>query len=104
MKIDEVRRKLRDREQTLVGRLGRIEADLGSPRPQDSEDRAIVAENDEVLERLDRSEREELTAIRGALARIAAGRYESCSRCGREIAAARLEALPFTDVCVDCAR
>ena len=104
MQIDDIRKKLREREKQLMGRLGKIEADLGSPRPKDSEDRALQAENDEVLERLDRSERAELDAIRAALARIAAGSYARCTACGGEIGMGRLAALPFTDVCVDCAR
>ena len=104
MQIDDIREKLRARERQLIGRLGKIEADLGSPRPQDDDDRALQAENDEVLERLDRSERAELDAVRAALARIAAGSYAKCSACGGEIGGSRLAALPYTDVCVDCAR
>lgn len=39
-----------------------------------------------------------------ALARIEAGSYGICERCGEAIPFARLDALPYTTLCVDCAR
>ncbi|MFM9921097.1 TraR/DksA family transcriptional regulator [Lacisediminihabitans sp. H27-G8] len=39
-----------------------------------------------------------------ALARLAAGTYGSCVRCGRPIGEARLEARPSAALCIDCAR
>jgi len=38
-----------------------------------------------------------------ALARIDAGTYGMCERCGKKIPLARLEALPATSRCVECA-
>lgn len=38
-----------------------------------------------------------------ALAKIDAGSYGFCDMCGGEIAKARLEALPATSLCIDCA-
>lgn len=38
-----------------------------------------------------------------ALAKLDAGSYGLCDMCGGEIAAARLEALPASSVCIDCA-
>jgi RNA polymerase-binding protein DksA len=45
-----------------------------------------------------------LEEIKGALDRIEQGSYGICQECGREIAHARLEALPFTPHCIDCAQ
>lgn len=45
-----------------------------------------------------------IEAIDSALASIEAGTYGVCENCGGEIPPARLEALPATSVCVDCAR
>jgi DnaK suppressor protein len=45
-----------------------------------------------------------IEAIDFALAKIAAGSYGVCERCGQEIPVARLEALPATSLCVECAR
>jgi DnaK suppressor protein len=42
--------------------------------------------------------------IDSALAKIEAGSYGVCEKCGGEIPAARLEALPATSLCVECAR
>ena len=41
--------------------------------------------------------------IDDALEKIADGSYGSCDRCGNAIAAARLEALPATTLCMACA-
>lgn len=43
-----------------------------------------------------------LQDIRDALARIDNGTYGSCSRCGTEIPAPRLEALPYVRFCLNC--
>src|SRR5437773_227243 len=45
-------------------------------------------------------EREKLQAIEDALERIEDGSYGICESCESEIAAGRLEALPFTRLCV----
>lgn len=47
--------------------------------------------------------RAELRALDAADARLAAGTYGVCVRCGRPIAAARLDALPATGTCIGCA-
>lgn len=39
-----------------------------------------------------------------ALERLDEGTYGICSRCGRHIDIERLEALPQTDICINCAR
>ena len=45
---------------------------------------------------------EELRAIQSALARLKRGEYGYCERCGEEIPAARLEALPHAKLCLAC--
>jgi DnaK suppressor protein len=47
-------------------------------------------------------EREKLNAIQEALERIDDGSYGICDSCEAEISAGRLEALPFTRLCVNC--
>lgn len=42
--------------------------------------------------------------VETALERIDAGTYGICERCGESIPVARLEALPYTTLCVDCSR
>jgi RNA polymerase-binding transcription factor len=48
--------------------------------------------------------REQLTAIDAALARLEAGRYGRCERCGQPIGDDRLAARPAALTCVRCAR
>ena len=43
-----------------------------------------------------------LNQVNEALARIDAGAYGTCTNCGRPIAAARLRALPYVALCIDC--
>jgi RNA polymerase-binding transcription factor len=43
-----------------------------------------------------------LQAIERALARLDDGTYGTCIRCGRPIAEARLEALPWAEHCIEC--
>jgi DnaK suppressor protein len=47
-------------------------------------------------------EREKLQAIEDSIQRIDDGSYGICDSCDAEIAAGRLEALPFTRLCVNC--
>jgi DnaK suppressor protein len=47
--------------------------------------------------------REHLAEVDAALARVEAGTYGVCERCGSPIGAARLEALPAARKCIGCA-
>ena len=48
------------------------------------------------------NERELLAEVRAALARIDDGTYGTCARCGVEIPAARLQAVPTASLCIQC--
>ena len=48
------------------------------------------------------NERDLLGETRAALARMDAGTYGTCERCGAEIPAARLEAVPTASLCITC--
>ena len=43
-----------------------------------------------------------LAQVEAALARLGDGSFGQCLRCGRQIAPARLEALPWAAHCIDC--
>ncbi len=49
------------------------------------------------------NEEETLQQIEAALERIANGTYGQCVECGGRIKVGRLQAIPFTDVCIKCA-
>jgi len=48
--------------------------------------------------------RAHLADVNDALARLDAGTYGRCTACGKEVAAERLEALPWAALCIDCQR
>lgn len=50
------------------------------------------------------NEQQLLSEIDAALQRIDDGTYGTCSNCGKEIQPERLEALPWAQLCIDCAK
>ncbi len=46
--------------------------------------------------------RSNLRDVERALAKMDAGTYGTCERCGRPIASERLEALPWALLCIEC--
>jgi DnaK suppressor protein len=70
----------------------------------DNIDAAVDSANDEISSRLVEIESRELGQIEHALQRIAAGVYGRCEFCGNKIAEPRLNALPYTNSCIDCQR
>ncbi|MGI1663835.1 TraR/DksA family transcriptional regulator [Palleronia sp. KMU-117] len=88
----------------LNARLHGIEEELDSHQSKDWEELAVEREEDEVLQGIGSSGKAEIEQIHAALARIAAGEYGFCVRCGNEISSERLDVLPATPFCRDCAR
>ncbi|GGC74192.1 TraR/DksA family transcriptional regulator [Marinobacter halophilus] len=70
---------------------------------KDSEEQATQTQNDEVVDSLEQEARNELVQIAHALERINTGLGGECERCGEEIDPRRLQVLPYTTVCVNCA-
>lgn len=68
-----------------------------------SHEQAVESSNDAVVQALDAEGRQELLQVRNALARIDSGDYANCSKCGKAIGDERLQAIPWTDVCIKCA-
>ena len=66
-------------------------------------DAMFAREADEVLEGMGVSGQQEIRMIQAALARMDAGEYGVCTKCGIEIAPERLDVLPFTPFCSKCA-
>lgn len=99
------RRKMLEARLTELGaRLEAIEEELDSHQNPDWEDLATEREADEVLEATGMAGLAEIPQIRAALDRIDAGIYGECVKCGAEISEDRLDALPWTPFCRNCAR
>lgn len=62
---------------------------------------AATAERTEVLGLVESLKRQ-LDSVDGALAKLDAGTYGRCAKCGKEIGAARMEARPTSILCMDC--
>jgi DnaK suppressor protein len=102
----QVRDLLVARRQELLARVQSIESNFrreDDPLEKDAEEQSLQIENDDVLKALDEAGRRELASVERALARIEAGAYGVCTRCGERIAPARLRALPAAELCIRCA-
>lgn len=95
---------LKTRLAELDGRLHRIEDHLEQTPDPDSAERATESEMDEVLEGLGHAGTVEIEAIHAALLRIKNGTYGVCVRCEATISEERLNVLPQTSLCRNCAR
>jgi len=95
---------LLDMKEEVNGRINSIDRDIRHEgMSADWAEQASERENDEVLESLGNSSEQELEMIKFALHRIENGNYFNCDKCAEEIPPARLELLPFTAYCVNCA-
>ena len=95
---------LETRLQELDNNLHKIDDILDEPHSKDFEDFAKESEDDEVLEGLGKAGLKEIAMIKAALARIKDGTYGVCQQCGETILPERLETLPYTPLCKDCAK
>jgi RNA polymerase-binding protein DksA len=71
----------------------------------DPKDMADIASDDidrKMIEVLGSQELKRLKSIDSALTRIKQGKYGVCVKCGKFIPAARLEALPYALMCIEC--
>jgi RNA polymerase-binding protein DksA len=98
-------RRLQGRRENLRARIRtlRSEHDDVAPAPGDAMDSAKSSADLEMRTSLIDCAEQELFQIDRALARASEGEYGICSDCGESIPLARLEAVPFTAYCVDCA-
>lgn len=90
----------------LEARLNRYHAHQhreNGPLEKDFEEQASQTQNDEVVDSLENEAREELSQVNHALERIASGESDECEKCGEPIDPRRLQVLPYTTVCVNCA-
>ncbi len=94
---------LRDSIEERMAKLKRHVHQREEPIPQDFSEQAVDMQNDETMVALDDELDSQLADVAAALARIEADSYGACTQCGEDIEEARLEALPATPFCIDCA-
>jgi DnaK suppressor protein len=103
--IEVHRKKLEARRSELVRKLSEfrnesktVETDVA----QDLADKAESSYTKEFLLSLSDAEREQLFQIDAALKLIQKGDYGHCQLCQKEIGKKRLNALPWTPLCIEC--
>ena len=101
--LDNIKSNLVNNRKILEERLSRIQISKRKQYDLDSEEQSIQRENDDVVDALGENIIRELEQINNALKRIEEGNYGECRVCGELIQEKRLEALPYTDICISCA-
>jgi RNA polymerase-binding protein DksA len=105
-RLEEERRRARERAAALereFAALAEAASAAGTDDEHDPEGATLAFERQHAAALLETA-REQVAAYDAALARLAAGTYGTCERCGQPIGAGRLEARPATTTCIRCAR
>jgi DnaK suppressor protein len=104
-KLDSFKKRLEQRQQELRQTVTRTQQDGRSAdedATQDIADKAANSYNKEFLFHQSNNERQLLQMVENALSRIREGSFGECIHCGKEINAKRLEAVPWTQHCIEC--
>ena len=101
--IETRREQLESRLGELRSRLRKIDEELDQPHSAMFSEAAIEREGDEVLEDLGAAGQQEIRMIEAALQRIERDEYGVCVACGDPISEERLDVLPQTPKCRNCA-
>lgn len=110
--LDRFRKRLEEERERLVEMIRDIEEEREevrltetssdrSPDPNTAEGGSLAFEMEKELS-LWQNARHILAMVEEALVRIDEGDYGNCQECGSPIPVARLEALPYTTLCVSC--
>ena len=104
--LESARAKLQKRRREIVELIRRGDAGMAqirSEREIEFGDEAQSEQEQERIARIEAVEDAEVSRIDAALARIDAGTWGTCARCGEPIEARRLEAHPDAAQCSGCA-
>jgi len=87
----------------LAGDLSTLK-ELREQSSGDVIDQALDSAHNELNSQLAEVESRELACIENALERMRGGNYGSCESCSNKIPFARLSALPYATLCIECQR
>jgi len=105
--VERLRQKLefqRHETRQFLRRLEKEAQSLGAEATQDNADRCVISVSKESLFEKSSQRRTVLRLIGRALKRIADGSFGKCVGCGDQIQDQRLQALPWTQLCLRCQR
>ena len=102
MTNDEYRTLLEKREETLLNKMDKNQAearDLTDQNPAEAMERMVNLEGRDTLLQHNNADFLELTEIREALERLKAGTFGKCLECGLDLPEGRLQAIPWAKYC-----
>ncbi len=104
-KKDSIENRLKTVRHELIEKRERLEESRMNLKQDqvEFEERAASQQLASGQEQLDDRTEEKVAAINHALERLQAGEYTHCASCGESISEKRLETLPWTSLCIDCA-
>jgi DnaK suppressor protein len=105
MDVSKIQRQLMNRREQILNQRGKTNDSWQQLQEQEVEleENAAKEKMAAVLAQLDDQEKHEIELIDRALAKIKASALGICESCGRHISERRLEAIPWTPFCIDCA-
>jgi DnaK suppressor protein len=104
MNTEHFRKLLRDKERELQSSLAVLEDEgrgSGDAEVRDSTDDATASQGTSEAFAESSVLSQTLEQVQDAVRRIDDGSYGTCTRCGRQIEPARLEAVPWTPYCLE---
>ena len=100
--VEIYRQQLLEQRESLARRVHSLDQSLDSEVDRDWSEMAASRELEEVNTALERQELADLEAVQAALDRMDRGEFGRCTKCGNQISAARLDALPSAALCAQC--
>ncbi len=103
--LERLREQLLELRRSVAGEVTALRQEgfaLGTDGTQDAGDAAANTYARQVLLGMSERDRQLLRQVDEALDRMEAGEYGVCDQCGEAIGPARLEVVPYTDLCVEC--
>lgn len=103
--MEQFKRKLESQREEafrLLHRVGDESRSIDSDVPRDSGDQSISTISKEFLFQQGSQRRGMVRRVEAALIRIKEGTFGVCAECGDDISIRRLQALPWTDSCIQC--
>ena len=104
MNIQRFKQRLEDKERELLSDIARLEGEArgsGEAEVRDSIDDATTSQGTSEALQEETLASQTLIQVQDALKRIEDGTYGMCNACGRQIEAARLEAVPWAAYCLE---
>jgi len=103
--VKSLREKLEQAREQLGRRVARKTSEgreVTPDVPVDAAEQALMSYTKELVFSQGQNETQVLQMVTAALRRLDEGTYGVCRSCGREIGSKRLDAMPWTDLCIEC--